>query len=264
MFAFQLTPIVKVLLILNVLLFILEQLLQVPLSNFFALYHINDLNFQPIQVVTYFFIHSQKDIGHLFFNMLSLFFFGPFVEQQLTSKRFLQLYLFCGIGVGLLTTGIQFVEKKQFEYEAVATMENLTPSNVIAFTENFKTTKQLESLLKAFSKEPNNPVYLATVKEVVREYAKMGLLGPPLVGASGAIYGVFAFMLLVIPNTRLNLLFIPVPILAKYLVAAFAFFELYQLINTRPDDHVSHFSHLAGMLFAFILIKLVWKMKRVN
>lgn len=264
MFAFQLTPIVKVLLILNILLFVFEQLIGLPLTNYFALYHINDINFQPIQVATYFFIHDQQSIGHLFSNMLSLFLFGSFVEQQLTSKRFLQLYVFCGIGVGLLITGIQFVEVKQFEYEAVATMENPTPDNVIQFSERFRTTPKLKSLLKAYSKEPNNPVYLAEVKEAIREMAKLGIIGPFTVGASGAIYAIFAFVLLIIPNTRVNLLFIPIPILAKYLVATLAFVELYQLINSRPDDNVSHFGHLAGMLFAFILVKLIWKMKRVN
>src|SRR6185503_5686995 len=36
-------------------------------------------------------------VGHLFFNMLGLYFFGPFIERYLGSRRFLAFYLLCGI-----------------------------------------------------------------------------------------------------------------------------------------------------------------------
>lgn len=56
--------------------------------------------FQPIQAITYAFSHGS--IGHLFFNMLGLFFLGPAVERVLGSGRFFKFYLFCGIFAGLM------------------------------------------------------------------------------------------------------------------------------------------------------------------
>ena len=52
------------------------------------------------RIITYQFLHA--DFGHIFGNMLWLFFFGPMVEQFLGSKRFLAFYLLCGVGGALL------------------------------------------------------------------------------------------------------------------------------------------------------------------
>ena len=51
---------------------------------------------QVWRFVTFQFIHANAD--HLIFNMIALFFFGPFVEAYLTSRLFLPFYLLCGIG----------------------------------------------------------------------------------------------------------------------------------------------------------------------
>jgi membrane associated rhomboid family serine protease len=56
---------------------------------------------RPWTVVTYLFLHGG--IGHLFFNMLGLFFFGPRVESRLGSNRFLALYLISGVTGALLS-----------------------------------------------------------------------------------------------------------------------------------------------------------------
>lgn len=56
---------------------------------------------RPWTVVTYLFLHGG--IGHLFFNMLGLFFFGPRVEARLGSNRFITLYLISGVAGALLS-----------------------------------------------------------------------------------------------------------------------------------------------------------------
>jgi membrane associated rhomboid family serine protease len=77
------------------------------------------------------------------------------------------------------------------------------------------------------------------------------------VGASGALFGIlFAFGYL-FPNTQLFLMFIPIPIKAKYFVAFYALFELYSGVKNSAGDNVAHFAHLGGMVIAFIIIK-VW------
>lgn len=50
---------------------------------------------QPWTAITYMFLHA--DFGHIFFNMLSLFFFGPRVEDRLGGGRFLALYFVSGL-----------------------------------------------------------------------------------------------------------------------------------------------------------------------
>jgi membrane associated rhomboid family serine protease len=51
------------------------------------------------QLVTYMFLHAS--IGHILFNMLTLWMFGAAVEQTWGTRRFLQFYFICGIGAGI-------------------------------------------------------------------------------------------------------------------------------------------------------------------
>jgi membrane associated rhomboid family serine protease len=77
----------------------------------------------------------------------------------------------------------------------------------------------------------------------------------PTVGASGAIFGILIAFGVLFPNTELLFLFIPVPIKAKYFVAIYVVFELYQGIKMSPGDNVAHFAHLGGALFGYLLVK---------
>jgi membrane associated rhomboid family serine protease len=58
------------------------------------------------------------------------------------------------------------------------------------------------------------------------------------------------------------MIFIPVPIKAKYFVMLYGLLELYQGISNNPGDNVAHFAHLGGMLFGFFLIKYWNKTRR--
>jgi len=55
------------------------------------------LEFQFWRLIGFQFLHSHFSIGHLLFNMIGLFVFGPIVEARLGRKRFLAFYLICGI-----------------------------------------------------------------------------------------------------------------------------------------------------------------------
>ncbi len=63
--------------------------------------------FQVWRWVTYQFLHAG--FGHLFFNMLGLFFFGPLMERWWGSRRFLAFYLLCGLGGAGLYTALSMV-----------------------------------------------------------------------------------------------------------------------------------------------------------
>lgn len=92
------TPIVKHLLIINVILFLGINLLPPQFGGMLPFYSPATGRFQPFQIITYMFTHA--DIGHIFFNMLSLYFLGPLVEVSLGPKRFFALYMISGL-VGL-------------------------------------------------------------------------------------------------------------------------------------------------------------------
>ncbi len=52
--------------------------------------------YRPWTLISYMFVHAG--FGHIFFNMLALYFFGPQVELRLGSRSFLGLYLVSGMG----------------------------------------------------------------------------------------------------------------------------------------------------------------------
>ncbi|MFW6257686.1 MAG: rhomboid family intramembrane serine protease, partial [Prolixibacteraceae bacterium] len=85
-------------------------------------------------------------------------------------------------------------------------------------------------------------------------------LNTPTVGASGAVFGILLGFGMLFPNTRLMLLFPPIPIKAKYFVIGYGVLELY-LGFSQPGSNVAHFAHIGGMLFGFIMIKY-WNKNR--
>ena len=94
---YRLTDVVKHLIIINAVIFIAINLpLLNGLTEYFILRPVHSDAFKPVQLVTHMFMHGS--IGHLFFNMLALYFFGPNVEALWGPRKFLFFYLFCGIG----------------------------------------------------------------------------------------------------------------------------------------------------------------------
>ncbi len=80
-------------------------------------------------------------------------------------------------------------------------------------------------------------------------------LGRPVVGASGAVYGLLLGFGMLFPNAELMLIFLPIPIKAKYFVIGFGVIELFSGISAGAGGNIAHFAHLGGMLFGIILIK---------
>ena len=85
------------------------------------------------------------------------------------------------------------------------------------------------------------------------------LLNTPMVGASGAVFGVLLAFGMTFPNQVIYLNFF-FPIKAKYFVIGYGLFELYNGFSVS-NSGVAHFAHLGGMLFGYILIRR-WKKSR--
>ncbi|GAB3246695.1 rhomboid family intramembrane serine protease [Larkinella harenae] len=206
------------------------------------------------------FLHAG--FWHLFSNMLGLFFFGPMLENVWGTKRFTIFYLVTGIGAGLLFSGINYFEASQLRNQVVTFQSNPTPESLELFLSDRGLLVQGDNFLRVFEESPQEPSYIRGAVRLVNDYYEQQL-SIPMVGASGAIFGILMAFGLLFPNTELFLLFPPIPIKAKYLVAFYGAYELYSGVYRAQSDNVAHFAHIGGMLFAFILVKY-WGKQRNN
>ena len=259
---FAITPIVQRLLIINVVVFALTYLLgsTIDLNRWLALHSFYSDSFIPFQFVTYMFMHGG--IRHIFSNMLGLYVFGPMLEHFLGEKKFLILYFVCGIGAGFLYWGINAYEIHQIHANAIEYLANPGPDAFADFQHINVPHIYQEKLnfIEMFASHPDDIKLIDEANRVAFDIS-VGQSSFGLVGASGAIFGILMAFALLFPNTEMMLLFPPIPIKAKYLVGAYALYEIYAQFQNRPDDNVAHFAHISGMIFAFILIRY-WKTNR--
>ncbi len=221
-------PAVKGLLIINiamlVITFLVGQTSNIDLNRVLGLYFFKSELFQPYQVVTHMFMHGG--LMHLVFNMYALWLFGQVIERVWGPKKFLIYYFVTGLGAVVLHSFVQYLQ-----YQSLVT--GVSPEGVDMFS-------QLNLNLAA------------------------SIVYTPTVGASGAVFGILLAFGMLFPNVELQLMFVPVPIKAKYFVIGYGVIELFLGINNAESDNIAHFAHLGGMLFGFILIKLWSKGKGPN
>ena len=105
----RLTPVARNILIINVGIFLIGSIINLPLTEIFGLRVVYSSEFAPYQFLTYMWLHGG--FYHLLGNMISVLVFAPMLEMVWGSKRFLTFYLVCGIGAGILYGAADFVEK---------------------------------------------------------------------------------------------------------------------------------------------------------
>ena len=94
---------------------------------------------------------------------------------------------------------------------------------------------------------------LAASSDLAAQSDIIDMLRTPMVGASGAVYGVLVAFAMLYPEARMTLIFPPVTLDAKWMVAIFIGIELVTGI-TGTQVGIAHFAHLGGALFGFLLI----------
>ena len=258
----RLTPVVKNLLIINVVFFLLQQIFTgIHFTEMVSLWKFGSVNFAPYQFMTYMFAHGG--FMHILFNMLGLVFLGPLLEQFWGPKRFLIFYLVTGIGAGMLYNGIEYYQVSKVESAVNRYIANPDPEafNRLVVENIESANPAIYDFIDAYAKNPDNERLedqsKAYAKQLYNETHNFG----SMLGASGAIYGILMAFGLLFPNTELMLLFPPIPIKAKYLVLILGAIALYSGINRAGGDNTAHFAHLGGMVFAFIMIQ-IWKNDR--
>ena len=98
---FAMPPATRTLILINVGVFLLEQLDPNLVLGLFALWPPSTGMFHPWQLITYGFLHDPRNLAHIFFNMFALFMFGRSLEQYWGARRFVIYYLGCVISAGL-------------------------------------------------------------------------------------------------------------------------------------------------------------------
>jgi len=125
-------PVVKNLLIINVLLFFgTEVLTSVNLVEFLALYYPESTYFRPYQFVTHMFMHGG--MTHLFFNMFALWMFGRILEGVWGSKRFIIYYFVTGLGAAALHLFVNYLTIEDMKAAALAFQNTPSPEAFQAF-----------------------------------------------------------------------------------------------------------------------------------
>ena len=190
-------PVVKNLLIINVLIWLLQVYFGyqgIFIESYAALFPLHSGQFKIWQLISYQFLHEAIGpngivFAHIFFNMFALFVFGTPLERFMGDRKFLTFYLLCGIFAGIAQLYLQ-----------------------------------------------------------PQGYA---------IGASGAIMGVCAAFAYLFPNTEMYVMFIPIPIKAKYLIPGFVALDIFSGFSNTAGDNVAHWAHLGGALAGLIII-IIW------
>lgn len=256
----NITPVVQNLLLINVVLFIVSAFIFPSLKDWFALYYINSQYFKPFQFLTYMFMHA--DFWHLFSNMFGLLIFGPLLEQFLGPKKLLTLWMLCGVGSGVLYSGYTAYRMNQLEAKVEAFQANPDPEvfNKIVTQNRGYFESAVYDFIDDYSRNPNDQVKIDRASQTLDAIMTIQS-NIPMVGASGALFGVLIAFAMLFPNTQLFLLFPPMPVKAKYLVLFYGLYTIYNVLVNNPLDNVAHFAHLSGLVIGGILV-YNWKKDR--
>ena len=172
----NLTPAVKNIIIINVLVFL--ACFVVPgLADNFTGYYFASPNFRPWQIVTHMFMHSLQDFTHIFFNMYALYLFGTALENYWGTKKFVIYYMTCGIGAFFLHMGVSY-----FEIQKI--MQSLSDKEIY------------QVMITGLEEGRSYKVQMVELYSAINT---------GVVGASGAVFGVLLGFGMLFPNTELKI-----------------------------------------------------------
>ncbi|EDP94530.1 rhomboid family intramembrane serine protease [Kordia algicida OT-1] len=238
----RITDTVKHLIIINVIVWAATMILLergIDLVQLLALYFPENPNFKFWQPVTSMFMHSTESITHLLFNMFGLWMFGSALEMRWGKVKFLSFYMITGVGAGLIHTLVNY-------YGVYSNMNILLEAGYNQ-TEIFNIISQAK--------------YMTSWENILTESQISTLVGDfyaPALGASGALYGVLVAFGMMYPNTELMLMFIPIPVKAKYFIPGLLLLDFIGGISGGFSlfgaGNIAHFAHLGGALFGFLLM----------
>ena len=271
-----LPPVVKNLLIINILLFfgsyVIGTTFDINLSHYLGLHFWGAKSFYPFQFLTYMFMHGS--LNHLFFNMFAVWMFGALLENYWGSKKFLQFYLFTGFGGGLFYYIVIYIQHYPQIQIINSVLDAPTFENILLFDKEILTKGGFKNFnlgemynfqylpaIKALYVDPTDTKNLVLCKNFVNTFEPYFLDKFVTVGASGALFGLLMAFGMLFPNNYIYLFFL-LPIKAKHFVIIYGAAELISGVAKAGNSDIAHFAHLGGMLFGFIFLKLLSKQRK--
>ena len=233
----NLPQVTKNILILNIMFFVATLILEtqkIDLVSQFGAHYVNSPLFQPFQIVTHFFMHGG--IFHIFFNMWLFVMLGAYLERIWGPKRFFIFYIATALGAfGLYNImGVYELEvlknqlvQQGFDLNEINNMIRNGEYNQAAFIDN---SSYHDYVINSFT---------------------------PMVGASGAVFGIMSAFAILFPNTEFMIYFM-FPIKAKFLVGGYLLLEMYLAYQDNAGDNTAHLAHVGGAIVGGIIV-LIWR-----
>ena len=239
----RITETVKHLLIINGIFFLGTSLYGNFLYNLFALHYYENPLFQIWQPLTHMFLHGN--FSHILFNMIGLWMFGSPLEQLWGKNKFIFFYISSGLGAAafqLLYSSYDF--NSIFE---------------VLINNGFNS----DEIINTIKTNRYNTNWLSYISEKQLSHLNESF-NLSMVGASGALYGIIVAFAFLFPNVSLFLIFIPIPIKAKYFVPILIAMDLFfGVSNSFSIGPIAHFAHVGGALTGLAMM-LYWKKNQFN
>lgn len=226
-------PITRNIIILNIILYIVTDLLFPSIKGYFSTYLPTSPHFYSWQVITHMFMHSS--FMHLAFNMFTLWSFGNVLERVLGQKQFVILYFLSGLGA--------FILFNFWNYYQVYEIHSILIDDGVDIREVYQESGYIT---------PNDTAITVKLKQIINNQ---------MLGASGAVFGVMAGFCSLFPNERMYFLLIPFPIKAKFLLPIIIIISAFLGIKQFSWDNIAHFAHIGGAFVGWVLVML-WKKNR--
>lgn len=223
---------IKQLIIINVIFYFGSQFLGDLSYDILALHYFENDKFLISQLLTHMFMHGSP--SHILFNMFGLWMFGSPLEQMWGRQKFLFFYFSAGLGAAALQMLVYNIN--------VQTLYNVIELNNLSLSDP-------GMLLNYMSQNDYN--------QAISSFNSV------MVGASGAIYGVLVAFAFSFPNSKLMLLFPPIPVKAKYFVPLLILMDLFFGLSSFSIGSIAHFAHIGGALIGLIMV-LYWKKNQFN
>lgn len=234
----NITDAIKHLIIINVILFVGPQFLKLDFSNLLALHFPKNEHFGIWQYITHMFMHGS--FGHILFNMYGLWAFGSPLEKMWGKNKFIFFYFSAGIGAGLI-----YILVNYYQFNGIYNLfinAGLDQSEIITILERAKTTD------------------IRVIEQITQEQFNriIGLYNAKAVGASGAVYGVLVAFGMYFKDAKLALIFLPIPIAAKYFIPILIAIDVFFGMTDYSIGNIAHFAHIGGAIIGF-MIAWYWK-----
>lgn len=243
MFGQPIPLITKNLLIINGLFFLATFIFEskgIDLTVILGAFYPESPNFKGWQILSHMFMHGGFE--HILFNMISLWMFGSAVENSIGAKNFLNLYILAGFGGFFLFNLVNYFQIDQLK--SVIESQGISLSNLYDYSSL--------NIHRDLFKLPENFTSTQEGIQLIKDYTT------PMVGASGAIYGLLIGFAVLYPDAKIALIFFPVGIKAKYFIPIMVLIEVFLGVKNYDWNNVAHFAHLGGALIGYFYVRN-WK-----